>query len=544
MKHLFLLLAGLAIAGPILAQPASPTPPTFTWATASGVINQLPGGVGGAAAHALATVTASGDLWLNLPDSVATLYSGRGMGRQRLERRRPDGSLAYRRYLTGTSHLTQLRAAPNGRLYLLGYFLNSLTLDATHTLTITGSNLPHDFIACLDASGAVLYARDLTLNSGAAYSAAQTLAPGPADEVYVALTRSTGTNNLVHRLDAQGNTLATITQTGGGYISGIELDAQGTLFVTGTCVRTTGGSFNGTPVVPGVSGNGYNQYLACYEPSGSLRWVRFIGDFTCVDPQVRTDRAGGVYWLTTLYGPATLDGFSVPGPSNGGTEDFLLTRLNAAGAVQWMHDVATTQSADAGMGHFFCLDTDAAGNAYLAGQTKGSIQWAPGVQTAAGTSKDLLVQRISPLGIVEWARTAGSSQGGVQAGTLALAPDGSVVVTGIGNGVTTLDGLQLPAVSRSHHFVARLTPAAPTATGQAATSQWQLGPNPASSRLVLHAPAGAGPVQAVLLDALGRELANTIDAVPGFDLSALPAGLYFVRARSAIGTWSGRVAKN
>lgn len=544
-KLLLLLLAGLlATAAP--AQPTSPGAPAFTWATASGVINRLPGTNGSVAGYALGTVAATGESWLSFPDSVATLYGGWGMGRQRLERYRSDGSLAFRRYLGGTSTLTQLRAAPNGRLYLLGFFLNSVTLDATHTLTIAGSNLPHDFIACLDASGTVLYARDLTLGSNAAYSEAQTLVPGAADQVYVALARSTGGNLLVHRLDAQGNTVSTLTHSGGMYVSGLDVDPQGTLFVTGTCVRAAGSSFNGTPVVPGVSGNGYNQFVACYEPTGTLRWVKFMGDFTCPNPQVRSDRAGGVYWLTELVGPATLGGISLPGPANGGTQDFLLARLDAAGTVRWARDVPTTQLNDAGMGQLNSIDTDAAGNAYVVGQTHGSVQWAPTVLTTAGnaTAQSLLVLRVSPQGVVEWARTAASAEARVYGGTLAVGPAGEVLVTGIGTGAMSFDGLVLPPVSRSHHFAARLTPAAtPTGTARLADAGWQLAPNPSSGRVELRLPPGTALASVALFDALGRQLASTTAATPAFDLSAYPPGLYLVRARSAAGTWAGRVVK-
>ncbi len=546
-KHYLAALFAVAV----LAQSArgqAPTPPSaaFTWATAYKVVPG-PGNIT-IVGHAAVAVAANGEMWVTVPDSVITHQSG-GLARQRLERRRANGSLLMRRYLMGRSLIRVVRAAPRGRLYLLGHYEQSLTLDATTTLTTTDVNA-HAFIACLDSAGIVVYARDLTAATGQPFAAAQTLLPAPNDHLYLSVDGYFGQpNTQIHELDAQGAVVRTINQTGGMSATGLDLDSQGVLFVTGTCVRPTGGSFNGTFIVPGVSGNGYNQYVACYEPAGTLRWVRFMGDFTCAVPLVRHDGAGGVYWLTSLVGPATFGGVSIAGPTGGGNEEFLLARLNAAGTTLWAHDVVTPQQADAGMGYGQALDTDAAGNVYLVGQTRGTIQWAPGVQTTASAFRDLLVQRVSPAGVVEWARTATSTLGFIFGNTVAVAPDGSVFVTGTGTGVMDLDGLALPTVSRNHHFVARLTPTAmPTATAEAAPAGgWHLLPNPATARVTMEAPTGSGRVTAALFDALGRRVARTeAEAATGaltFDVGALPAGVYVVRATSAAGSWAGKLVK-
>lgn len=552
MRNLYLLSAGLLLAGRALAQSAALAPPTFTWGTAYNIVGQPINGSVYPVGPAAVAVAASGDVWVNAPDSVYSFIDG-GLSRQRLERRLPNGTLAFRRYLNGRSHVMQLRTAPNGRVYVLGFYVQSVTLSPTVTLNTTDTT-PHDFLACFDASGAVLYAKDLT-GPGARNVKPCALVPGPADHVYVGMDPSFGTttNTRIIEYDAQGLPVRTIAQTGGMSVTGLDLDGTGALFVTGTCTRPTGGSFGGTAVVPGVSGNGYNQYLACYEPTGTLRWVKFIGDVTCTAPQVRHDGAGGVYWLTTLHDAATLGGITVAGPSNGGTDDFMLARLTAAGTVLWMQDVASTQpgttmqSASAGMSssQIQCLDTDAAGNVYLTGQTKGTLHWGGGLQTSTGFNAELLVQRRSPAGVVEWTRTAPSAQGPVQGGALTVAPDGTVLVSGLGVGPMSLDGLPMPTVNRNHLFVARLTPAArPSATAAGtAPGLWQLAPNPAASRCTLRPPAGTGPVRAELRDALGRTLAYTTAEIPAFDLSAYPPGVYVLRATAATGTWTGRVVK-
>ncbi len=541
-----LLLAGLSLAFAAYGQSATVAPPTFTWATAYNVVARSGGG-SGLWGHPSATVAATGDVWINVPDSLATFLYG-GLGRQRLERRRPDGSLVTSQIIAGRSYLTQVRAAPNGRLYLLGHFLSLVAFDAQHTLTDPDPfPLAHDFLACLDSTGAVRYVRDLTVAFNEPFCNTRTLVPAPADQLYLGMS-GTARGTLVHQLDAQGQVVRTLTQTGGMSVDGLDLDASGTLFVTGTCMRPQGGSFNGTPIVPGVSGNGYNQYVACYEPTGTLRWVQFIGDFTCVDPQVRADGTGGVYWLTTLTGPATLGGVTLPGPATGGSNDFMLARLNAAGTVQWAHDVPTGQNAGAHMGQDFCLDTDAAGNVYLAGVTQGTIQWAPGVQTATGNYQELLVQRRSPAtGATKWARSAPASDYTVGGGTVAVAPDGTVLVTGTGTGTMTFDALTMPPVTRDHFFVARLTQAgSPTATaGPQPAPAWSLTPNPATAGVTVRPPADAGVVAAGLFDALGRCVARVSGQteVLTFDVRTLPVGLYVVRATSARGAWTGRIVK-
>ena len=119
---------------------------------------------------------------------------------------------------------------------------------------------------------------------------------------------------------------------------------------------------------------------------------------------------------------------------------------------------------------------------------------------------------VSPAGVVEWTRTAGGTQGYVAGSTLAVAPDGSVLVTGVGNGTMTFDALALPAVSRNHFFVTRLTPAAsPTATPDPAVAPaWYPASNPAAARVELHVSAETGPTTAELFDALGRCVAKAV----------------------------------
>ena len=158
-----------------------------------------------------------------------------------------------------------------------------------------------------------------------------------------------------------------------------------------------------------------------------------------------------------------------------------------------------------------------------------------------------VVQRRSPAGVVEWARTAPASQYYVTGGTLAVAPGGDVLVTGVGVGPMTFDALVLPPVSHEHYFVARLRQAASPA-GTASTAPvpaWHLAPNPATTRVALLAPTGTGMVRAKLLDGLGRHTAACTGPAEkiSFEVRTLPTGLYVVRATSAAGAWVGRLLK-
>lgn len=100
--------------------------------------------------------------------------------------------------------------------------------------------------------------------------------------------------------------------TDGEYLRGMDVDAQGNIYVAGTL------SANG-PTTPGVlQRTGGRGWLAKFSPTGALIWSTHFGDNACTLFSVKVDRAGFVY-VSGNNGPRLPVTAGVFQPTYGGT---------------------------------------------------------------------------------------------------------------------------------------------------------------------------------------------------------------------------------
>lgn len=217
---------------------------------------------------------------------------------------------------------------------------------------------------------------------------------------------------------------------------GIGRDAAGRIYVAGTTFGRVPGSdqhFGDSDVV-----------VASYSATGSLRWVRQLGN----ERLNQGFRAAFAPDGTTFVVGTTAGGFpgsTDPQPGTSSDRDLLVLSLDPAGTVRWVR-VLGSPSAEYG----YSIALDRSGGVVVSGSTNGAF--APGAIPAGGN--DAFVARFSDLGALEWARQIGSSKDDY-AWDLAIAPDGSVVVAGDTNGAIAGSGAS-PQGSFDQ-FVARFT---------------------------------------------------------------------------------------
>lgn len=181
---------------------------------------------------------------------------------------------------------------------------------------------------------------------------------------------------------------------------GIAVDGLGNAYICGTTYGSLGGPNAGNADI----------FLAKYDTSGALLWTRQAGTTAtefCYG--VTVDGAGNSYITGWTEG-------NLGGPSAGETDAFL-AKYDAAGILLWTRQIGTPQRDAA-----FSVAVDGWGNAYITGQTNGSL----GGPNAG--DYDVFLAKYDASGALLWKR---------QAGTFTTEYSNGVAVDGSGNAYIT-----------------------------------------------------------------------------------------------------------
>jgi hypothetical protein len=494
-----------------------------------------------------ASLHTAGGWWVGT-EQKRDIYGGEALGPIRLTRLRADGTPQVQRIVEGNASALHLQALPDKGMLLVGEYKDSIVFDAQHKLHNPHFNSGLEyFLASLDSLGALRWVHSLRPGPGNRFvdvSDANAVVLDPHG-TSAWLAYDTFGESYATRFDlTTGDSLTSIIQRDVERISSLALAPDGTVYVSGGCAETTG-NYNGT-AVPLPTGITYNTYVACYNANGAFQWVRHIEDITCPATWVGTADNDGVYFTGPLFGPFRFGQWQATATTfNQGA--YFLTRLDrATGTFQWLREspsVVFTGATE--LARFTPLATDAAGNAWLLTNTRGTTVW-PGFGTItapAGGAAALLaydqqgnlrgvnvtanessiahtvaIDAVTGQGIV----TGVSREGGIQLAPLPALPTvGATEILTFAAGFTpTLTPLGVPA------------PAAATAIG--------LAPNPVAAGQQIQLQAeGNGGVE--IFDATGRCIARHYSATSNVLLMKAPeqAGLYLVRGRNAKGQLTG-----
>ena len=345
-----------------------------------------------------------------------------------------DGHLLWKRQLGSVSseYVRGVATDAAGNVYLTGSTYGSLG----------GANMgKYDaFVAKYAADGHLLWTRQLgTVTVDFAYG----VATDAAGNVYVTgwtygslggahMGMGNSTDAFLAKYAADGHLLWT-QQLGTSvydYAYGVATDAAGDVYLAGSTYGSLGGAYN--------RGAG-DAFVAKYAADGHLLWTQQLGSPRDDYPEgVATDSAGNVYLAG--WTPGSLGG------ANKGRVDAWVAKYAADGQLLWTQQLGSPRVDEA-----HGVATDAAGNVYLAGLTKGSI----GYPNRGGA--DAWVMKLDTDGHRLWARQPGTADDDE---ALAVATDaaGNVYLTGWTDG-----SLGYTNRGKSDAWVMKISPTAESA---------------------------------------------------------------------------------
>ena len=226
---------------------------------------------------------------------------------------------------------------------------------------------------------------------------------------------------------------------------GIAVDASGNVYITGY--------YSGTATFSGVSltsaGGSDNVYVAKYNSSGALFWVRSAGG-TLYDEgsDIAVDASGNVY-ITGIYsGTATFaSGVSLTAEES---NDVFVAKYNSSGTLQWVRSAGGT-SDDRGNG----IAVDVSGNVYITGNYSRTATFAFGVSLTVEGISDVFVAKYNSSGTLQWVRSAGGTNNDYGRG-IAVDVLGNVYAMGTYQGTATFaSGVSLTAQESNDVYVAK-----------------------------------------------------------------------------------------
>jgi uncharacterized repeat protein (TIGR01451 family) len=363
----------------------------------------------------------------------------------------PTTSGAFQTTFSGGDALFIAKLNPQGTAlvystYINGASGNGIAVDAAGNAYVTGEastpNFPttsgafqtapfgfDTFVTKLNATGSTLvysarfggnfddFGRAIALDAaGNAYITGWTVCRAPTctyPTVNAFQPNYAGGNNdaFVTKINSLGSALVYSTYLGGGQIinatddwgEGIAVDSAGSAYVTG---YTYAPDFPVTSGAYDTSRAGLDAFVTKFAPNGaSLVYSTFIGGPAREQGQgIAVDASGNAY-VTGLTESADnpftkeFDGFPVtPGAfQTTGSYDAFITKLNAQGSgLVYSTYLGGAADVDRGWG----IKVDAAGNAYVVGDTKSSnFPTVNAIQTAYGGGLgDAFVSKLSPTG--------------------------------------------------------------------------------------------------------------------------------------------------
>ncbi len=336
---------------------------------------------------------------------------------------------------------TGMAVDATGNVYVTGvtYSTNFPTLNAFQPNY--GGGTGDIFVTKLNSSGSLVYSTYLgggngdsgfgiTVDKpGNAYVTGYTLSSNfPLAGAFQSNYGGGATDAFVSKLSADGSTLIYSTYLGGSDFDqayGIAVDAAGNAYIAGV---TASLNFPVANAYQSLIGGNRDVFVTKLNPSGSaLVYSTYIGGILDEQSNAMTiDSSGNVY----LTGRTQSANFPTVNPYQlviGSTTDTFVTKLRADGAAL----VYSTFLGGVGTDYGYGIAVDAAGNAYVTGQTGSSnFPTANPIQASLNGSTDAFLTKLNAAGnALVYSTYLGGSSG---EGGLGVAPDGvgNVYVTG------------------------------------------------------------------------------------------------------------------
>jgi len=315
-----------------------------------------------------------------------------------------------------------------GNVYTVGSFKGTADFDpgaGVSNLTANGPS-PDIFISKLDAAGNFVWVKQI---SGDNFEECNAIKLDATGNIYVSgyfrgtvdFDPGVGVTSIynlgqydifVAKLSTTGDliwvkTMVDINGAARGESHGLELDASGNIYLTGTYNYTI--DFDPGAATAYLTSNGdYDLFVLKLDVSGNYVWAKNIGG-TGADygSSIKVDPSGNVY--TTGYFNGTVDfdpGVGTSNHTSSGTADIFVMKMDPSGNYVWAKSMGGTGD-DRGMS----LALDVANNVYTTGYFNSTVDFDPGVGTNSMTSAgsaDIFIQKLDNSGNFIWANKFGA----------------------------------------------------------------------------------------------------------------------------------------
>ncbi|WP_146136498.1 SBBP repeat-containing protein [Aphanothece hegewaldii] len=330
-----------------------------------------------------------------------------------------------------------------GNLYITGYTEGSLDDDTTNPNQ--GEN--DAFIAKYAPDGTLLWKHQLGTNNS---DSANSITTDGAGNLYItgytegSLDDDTtnfnqgGSDAFIAKYAPDG-TLLWKHQLGTNtydFASSITTDGAGNLYITGS----TFGSLDDDTT--NLNQGGSDAFIAKYSPNGTLLWKHQLGtDYDDFASSITTDGAGNLYITGNTYGSLDDD---TTNPNQGGSDAFI-AKYGPNGNLLWKHQLGTDYDDSANS-----ITTDGAGNLYITGNTRGSLDDDTTNPNQGGS--DVFIAKYAPDGTLLWTRQLGTD-GNDYANSITTDAVGNLYITG-----NTYGSLGGPNQGNLDAFIAKYAP--------------------------------------------------------------------------------------
>ena len=278
---------------------------------------------------------------------------------------------------------------------------------------------------------------------------------------------SVGTQDIyIQKLDINGDFLWAKRMGGNdgeiGY--SIAADDSGNVYSTGTFKGTV--DFDPGIGVVNITSNGLNDiYIQKLDINGDFLWVRQIGGVGHELVSALTiDNTVGIYTTGYFEGVVDFDpNLGVDNRTSNGFRDIFIQRLDLNGTFKWAVSMGGTNQNDLGAS----ITTDLFGNIYTTGNFGGSVDFDPGMDSTVLISlyNDIFIQKLDSNGNFVWAKQMNGA--GYEGGkSIVVDSLGKIYTTGYFAGtVDFAPGADTADITSNGHydvFVQKLSPCMPT----------------------------------------------------------------------------------
>ena len=253
---------------------------------------------------------------------------------------------------------------------------------------------------------------------------------------------SSGNSDIFVTKYTDAGTLVWAKKAGGSIYDeglGIGLDSLENVYISGLIQGTV--NFDGTSI---SSAGGNDVFIAKYNSSGTIQWVRRAGGSSNDESRYMvTDKAGNSYFTGYFRGTATFGPLNVTGAS---IDNYYLAKYNSSGTVQWVRTAqGSTNSYGFGVDVDQVGNIYATG--FFAGTADFSDAGGNNFSLTSAGDRDAFIAKYNNSGTVQWAKGMSGSNYEDARGVAVFDDNTIYASGYIINSTTSFGNIQLPLVS-------------------------------------------------------------------------------------------------